>query len=125
MGAAHSSSLHSILEPLYLLCLISALIPYLPQDYYLRATHHAGPGKHRVVDRVRGDIGILSLECDINHDEIMNVFKIISNLFLGMLWTAILNDQITRSSDVYLVGNVAWQDEMTIAPADFDLIRGN
>lgn len=33
----------------------------------LRATHHASSSKHCIVDRVRGNVTVLTLESDINH----------------------------------------------------------
>lgn len=51
----------------------------------------------------------------------MDVFQIISNKFLGMLWATVVNDQVSGGSNRYLVRDVSREDELTIIPSDLDL----
>jgi hypothetical protein len=38
-----------------------------------------------------------------------------------VLWTAITDDQVSRGANGYLVGNMRWQNELTIVPTNFNL----
>jgi hypothetical protein len=49
------------------------------------------------------------------------MFQIFSDGILGMFGVPFVNDQVPCGSDRYLVRDIAWQDELTLTPADHDL----
>ena len=84
--------------------------PWLRSVSYLQSAHHAGSGKHCVVDRIRRDIGIVLVERNFNHNEIIDVLQIITNSLLGVLWMAVTNDQISRGTNNNLIGDMISQN---------------
>jgi hypothetical protein len=88
----------------------------------VRAAHHASTSKHSIVDRVCGNVSILTLEDDLDHNEVMDMLQIISNCFLCMSRTTVENDQVSCRSNSYLVGNMTRKDELAIIPTDLDLV---
>ena len=77
------------------------------------------------MDRIGGYVGILASEGHFNNDKIVDVFQIITNLFLCMFGAAIVDDQISGSSNRDLVCNMTRQDELAIVPSNFDLFEVN
>ena len=70
---------------------------------------------------IGGDVSILPAEADLDNNKVVDVFEIVANKILGMLRRTILDNQISSSTDSYLVSNMAWQDELTIVPTDLGL----
>ena len=70
---------------------------------------------------IGGDVSILPAEADLDNNKVVDVFEIVPDKILGMLRRTILDNQISSSTDSYLVSNMPWQDELTIVPTDFSL----
>ena len=75
------------------------------------------------MDRIGGDVSIWSVKGDFNDNKIVNVLQIVPDEFLGMLRGAVLDYQVSCSTDSYLVGYMARQDELSIVPTDLDLLN--
>lgn len=73
------------------------------------------------MDRVQRNVSISIIECNLDHNKVVNMVKILLDLFLGMLWTAIWNDKVSRRTDGYFVCNVSRKDELTLGPANINL----
>lgn len=73
------------------------------------------------MDRIGGNISILATEADLDDNKIVDVLEIVPDEVLGMLWRTILDNQVSGSTNSYLVGNMPWQDELTIVPSDLNL----
>ena len=71
---------------------------------------------------IGGDVCILAAEGDLDHNKIVDVLKIVSDHFLGVLWSSVQNDQVPGSTDGNLIGYVARQDELTLVPTNLDLL---
>lgn len=50
------------------------------------------------------------------------MLEIVPDEVLSMLRRAVLDDQVSGSTNSNLVGNMPWQDELTVIPADFNLM---
>lgn len=73
------------------------------------------------MDRIGGNISILATEADLDDNKIVDVLEIVPDEVLCMLWRTILDNQVSGSTNSYLVGNMPWQDELTIVPSDLNL----
>lgn len=71
--------------------------------------------------RIGGNVSILSAEADFNDNQVVDVLEIIPDDFFGMLRVPILDDQVSGSTDSYLISNMPRQDELTIIPANLSL----
>jgi hypothetical protein len=73
------------------------------------------------VHGIRGNVSILPIENDLDHDEIVDVLQIIPDSLLGMFWTAVSDDQVSRSTNANLVCNMRRQNELAIVPSNVNL----
>ena len=74
------------------------------------------------MNRIGGNVCIWSTEGDLDYDKIVDVLKIVSNEFLSMFRRTILDDQVSGSTNSYLVSNMAGQDELAIVPTNINLL---
>jgi hypothetical protein len=73
------------------------------------------------VHRVCGDEAVAADEFHLDHDEIMDVIKVLSDTLIGVLRTAAPQDEISRGANANLAGDMARQDELTLVPFDLNL----
>lgn len=55
------------------------------------------------MNRICRDKSLGTIKSNLNYDEIMDMFEIIPNNFLGMLRVAIMNDEVSSSSNAYFI----------------------
>jgi hypothetical protein len=61
------------------------------------------------------------VEVDFDHNEIMNVGKVISDLLFGDPTGHAACDEVSRCTSDDLVRDVGWDVELTISPAELKL----
>lgn len=66
-------------------------------------------------------MSILATECNADHHQIVNMFQVVTNHFLSVFRAAIVDHEVPRGPSGNLIGNVAWEDELTIIPANLNL----
>lgn len=88
---------------------------------YLRPTHHAGSGKHGVMDRVRLDVAAATHEVDLDHNQVVNVVKVLTNALFRESRIATAEDEVPRGANADLAGYMTRQDELAIIPPYVDL----
>ena len=73
------------------------------------------------MDRIGANEAISSNELDPDHDEIMDVFEIITDTGLAEVRVAISDDQVSTDSLGDFVRNRRRESELAISPLDFRL----
>jgi hypothetical protein len=73
------------------------------------------------VHRIGGNVSVLAVESDLDHDKIVNVLQIITDGLFGVFWTTVPDDQVPCSTDTNLVCNMGWQNELAIIPSNLNL----
>lgn len=89
---------------------------------YLQAAHHAGPSEHGVMHRVGLDIAAAAHELHLDHNQIVDVLKVVPEVRLGQARIAAPDDEVASGSCTDLAGHVSSQDELTVVPADVHLL---
>lgn len=64
---------------------------------------------------------IAILKVDVNHNEIVNVVKVVAQTLSSDTWVNIANDEITGGTDANLICDVAWKYELAVIPRDLNL----
>ena len=70
--------------------------------YYL---HHTSACEHGVVDRIRADVSILTLESNCYHNKVVDVVQIATYNFFSMPRTGVANDKISGGANGYFIGD--------------------
>jgi hypothetical protein len=70
-------------------------VPIDPQALVGRPGHHAGPSEKRVVDGIGRDVGIMVLELNVNHDEIVDMFQVVPDLIGCELSRSTVDDKVS------------------------------
>jgi hypothetical protein len=73
------------------------------------------------MDRVGRDIGIAVLEININHNEVVNMIKVVPDLLLRHLAGNASYDKISRRSTGDLVGDMSRYMKVPISPTELEL----
>ena len=71
--------------------------------------------------RIGGYVSILPIESDFDHNKIVDMLQVVTNSLFGVFWIAVSDDQVSRGPNSNLVGNMRWQNELTIVPANLSL----
>jgi hypothetical protein len=73
------------------------------------------------MDRVGRDVRVAVLERDTDHNKVVDMVKVISDLLLSDPAGNTSHNEIPRCSTSDLVGDVRWHVELTVGPAKFKL----
>jgi hypothetical protein len=73
------------------------------------------------VDGIQGNMGIAILEENVDDDQIMYVVKVFTQTLGRDAWVDTTEDNITSCTVVDIVGDVSWQNELTLIPLDHNL----
>ena len=93
-----------------------------PAALVLHPRHHAGAGERGVADRVGVDVGVTSMELDVDDDKIRDVFHVFTDALLCQAFRSSVVDQdIASDATRNLVVDVVLDPELMFSPADFDL----
>lgn len=88
---------------------------------HLQPAHHAGPGKHSVVHRVGLDVAATTDEIHLDHDQVVDMLKVVSESSLSEARVAAADHQVACGPCTNLASDMSRQDELAIVPADVDL----
>ena len=64
---------------------------------------------------------ILAIKSNLDHHQVVNMFQVIANHLLGVSGAAIVDDKVPRGPNSNLVSNMAWEDKLSIVPANLNL----
>ena len=93
-----------------------------PAALVLHPRHHAGAGERGVADRVGINVGVDSMELDVNDNKIRDVLHVFTDALLCQAFGNSIVDQDVASDPARnLVGDVVLDPELMLSPADFDL----
>lgn len=88
----------------------------------LNSRHHAGAGERGVANRVGVDVGISSLELDVNDDKIRDVLHVFTDALLCQaLRSSVVDQDVASDATRNLVVDVVLDPVLMLSPADFDL----
>lgn len=91
------------------------------QSFVSCARHHTRSGEESVVDRIGRDERVSIAESNINHDQVVNVIQMVSDLGSGKSSISTADDEVAGGTIRNLVGNVAGNMELAISPTNFEL----
>jgi hypothetical protein len=74
------------------------------------------------VDGIGRDVGIVVLELNVDHDEIVDVIQVVSNLVGCELSGSTVDDKVSAGPASDLVGHMWRHVELPIVPAKLDLL---
>jgi hypothetical protein len=90
--------------------------------FVLHPRHHASAGECGVADRVGVEVGIRSMELDINDDKMGDVLHVVTKALLRQAFGGNVTDQdIASDATSNLVVDVIVDTELMLCPADFNL----
>lgn len=74
------------------------------------------------MDGICLDVAAAAHEVDLDHHQVVNVVKILTNAFFREPRIATAKNEVARGSNTDLAGYMARQDELAIVPPYIDLI---
>lgn len=89
---------------------------------HLRPTHHAGSGKHGIVNGICLDVTAAAHEVNSDHYQVVNVVQILTNALFCESRIATTENEVSRGPDANFAGYVTRQDELAIVPSHIDLV---
>lgn len=78
-------------------------------------------GLHCIMHRIGRNVAFACVKADFDHSQVVDMLKMITDLFLGLLDVAVMNHQVSCGSHTYLFGNMSGKNELSLIPTDFDL----
>lgn len=87
-----------------------------PASFVLHPRHHAGAGERGVADRVGVDVGVTSMELDVNDDKIRDVLHVFTDALLCQAFRSSIVDQdIASDATGNLVVDVVLDPELMLS----------
>ena len=83
--------------------------------------HAAGFGEERIVNGIGEDIGIAILEIDVDHDKVVYVIQVVTNLVCGELAVSASDNKIAAGSVCDLERHMWRYIELAIIPRECEL----
>lgn len=73
------------------------------------------------MDRVKRDVGHVSVMLSVHHYELVDVLKIRADPLLSYPIIEVSEEKVSRGSVRYPAGHMTWKDELAVAPTHCDL----
>lgn len=93
-----------------------------PRALVFQATHHANSRKPSASNRVGAYEAVVANEADIDNNEVVDVFKVLSDIFLLLILTAAADDEVASCANGEFVRDVVGKGELAVVPEDFDAL---
>ncbi len=73
------------------------------------------------MDGIELEISVPVLKYYVNDHEVVDMIQVHAKALLGDIRMDVANDQVPGRAYANLVGNMTWQDEVTVIPDEFEL----
>lgn len=90
--------------------------------WYVRSAHHAGAGKHGVIDRIGADEAIVLDEFHLDDSKVVNMLEIITNTLLSVVGATTPDNHVAGDSMGNLLCQMRTEFKLSVSPLDADLL---